>query len=62
MYCYYELYELDGADIGEATYAVLIQPGEEIVTGDGRKLRVIDLLPFEEDDSPFVGALRVEPV
>ncbi len=36
----YKLYELDGEEAGEAHYAVLIQPGEIIWTGDGRKLRV----------------------
>jgi hypothetical protein len=40
---------------------VLIEPGEIIWTGDGRKLRVVDVVPVEEDDSPFVGFLRVEP-
>jgi hypothetical protein len=32
----------------------------EIVAGDGRRLRVLDVVPFEEDDSPFVGLLQVE--
>ena len=40
---------------------MLIEPGEIIWTGDGRKLRVVDVVPVEEDDSPFVGFLRVEP-
>jgi hypothetical protein len=57
----YRLFELDGAECGEAHYAVLIEPGEIIWTGDGRKLRVVDVVPVEEDDSPFVGFLRVEP-
>jgi hypothetical protein len=38
-----------------------IEPGEIIWTGDGRKRRVVDVVPVEEDDSPFVGFLRVEP-
>jgi hypothetical protein len=40
---------------------VLIEAGETIWTGDGRKLRIVDVLPVEEDASPFVGLLRVEP-
>jgi hypothetical protein len=36
--------------------------GETIFTGDGRKLRVVDVVPVEEDRSPFVALLRVEPV
>jgi hypothetical protein len=51
-----------GADAGEAHYAVLIEPGETIWTGDGRKLRVVDLVPVEEEGSPFVGFLKVEPL
>jgi hypothetical protein len=42
----YRLYEADGTDSGEAHYAVMVQPGELIFTGDGLKLRVIDVLPF----------------
>jgi len=57
----YRLFELDGAECDEAHYAVLIEPGEIIWTGDGRELRVVDVVPVEEDDSPFVGFLRVEP-
>jgi hypothetical protein len=57
----YKLYEFDGTETDEAHYAVLIEPGEIIWTGDGRKLRVVDLLPTVEPGLPFVGLLRVEP-
>jgi hypothetical protein len=41
--------------------AILIKPGEEIHLAAGPRFRVIDVVPFdEEDDSPFVGMLRVE--
>jgi hypothetical protein len=57
----YKLHEADGSDAGEAHYAFLVKPGETIVTGNGRKLRVIDVIPFtDEDESPFVAMLRVE--
>ena len=57
------MYELDGTETGEAHHGVLIAAGEIIWTGDGWKLRVVDLVQFEEEDaSPFVGLLRVEPV
>ena len=57
----YKLHEADGSDAGEAHYAFLVKPGETIVTGIGRKLRVIDVIPFtDEDESPFVAMLRVE--
>jgi hypothetical protein len=37
----------------------MIKPGEEILYGNGRRFRVVDVVPFE-DESPFVGMLRVE--
>lgn len=57
----YRLHLEDGSDAGEATYSVLIRPGEEILVGNGRRFRVLDVVPFEEEDeSPFVGLLQVE--
>jgi hypothetical protein len=32
----YRLHLEDGSDAGEATYAVMIKPGEEILVGNGR--------------------------
>jgi len=56
----YRLYLEDGSEAGEAHCAVMIQPGETIWTGDGRKLRVVDVVPVEELGSPYVGLLKVE--
>jgi hypothetical protein len=57
----YRLHLEDGSDTGEATYAMMINPGEEILVGNGRRFRVVDVIPFEEEDeSPFVGLLQVE--
>jgi hypothetical protein len=40
-----------------------VRPGEEILVGNGRRFRVVDVVPFEEEDaSPFVGLLQVEAV
>jgi hypothetical protein len=39
----------------------MIQPDEIIWTGDGRKLRLLDLLQ-EDGDSLFAGLRMVEPV
>lgn len=58
----YRLFDLDGADNGEAYYAALIKASETILTGDGHKLRVLDVVPVDEKDSPFVRLLRVEPL
>jgi hypothetical protein len=57
----YRLFDADGADQGEGYYAVLIDEGDIIWAGD-RKLRVVAVVPVEEEDSPFVGFLSVEPV
>ena len=56
----YRLHSPDGDDLGEATYAVMIKPGEEIHLGSGQRFRVLDVVSFDEDESPFVGLLQVE--
>ena len=59
----YRLHLEDGGDAGTATYSVMIRSGEEIHVGAVQRFRVIDLVPFEEQDaSPFVGLLQVEAV
>jgi hypothetical protein len=42
----YRLHLEDGSDAGEATYAQMIKPGEEILLGAGRRVRVLDVVPF----------------
>ena len=57
----YRLHSPDGDDLGEATYGQMIHAGEEILVGNGRRFRVVAVVPFEEEDeSPFVGLLQVE--
>jgi hypothetical protein len=57
----YRLHSPDRDDLGEAVYAVLIKQGEEIHVNGGKRFRVLDVVPFdEEDESPFVGVLQVE--
>lgn len=56
----YRLYEADGTEAGEATYSLMIKPGEIVWASDKRKLLVIDVVPTEEEDSPYVGMLMVE--
>jgi hypothetical protein len=36
--------------------------GAEIVASDGRHLRVLDVLPTDDDSDQYTGLLRVEPV
>ena len=59
----YRLHLEDGSDAGEATYAQMIRLGDEIHLAGGQRFRVVDVVPFdEEDESPFVGLLQVEVV
>ena len=38
-------------------------PAEEIIAGGNQRFRVLAVVPFEEEDeSPFVGLLRVEAI
>jgi hypothetical protein len=57
----YRLHYEDGSDAGEATYAQNINPGDTIYIGKGDELRVLDVVPIAEEDSPFVALLKVEP-
>jgi hypothetical protein len=56
----YRLHLADGSDVGDATYAVMIYPGEEIVAGDNEHFHVLAFLPLEDEGSPFVELLQVE--
>jgi hypothetical protein len=37
-----------------------VKCGEEILVGNGRRFRVLDVVPIDEEDSPLVGLLQVE--
>jgi hypothetical protein len=57
----YRLHMPDGDDLGEATYAVMIKPREEILFGNGQRFRVLDVVPFDDEDrSRLIGLLQVE--
>jgi len=56
----YRLHLEDGSDAGEVTYAVMVKPGEEILVGNGRRFRVLDVVPIEEE-SRFSGCYGLRP-
>jgi hypothetical protein len=56
----YRLHTVDGDDVGEATYPDRVKVGEELFFGGRRRFRVLDVVVFDEDESPFVGLLQVE--
>ena len=58
MFYRYKLYEADGSDAGEAHCAFLVEPGETIITGAGRKVRVLAVVPVEVEGSPYAGLLQ----
>ena len=47
----YRLHSPDGDDLGEATYAVIVKPDEEIIAGNNQHFRVLDVAPFERRTS-----------
>lgn len=56
------LRDLDGDDAGEFRTSTLAWGlGETFTTGDGRRLRIVDMLPVPESDDPrLAGAWMVE--
>jgi hypothetical protein len=55
----YLVFTADGVGSGESCYEVPIETGDVIVTGDGRRHRVVDVVAVEEDNR-FVGFLMVQ--
>jgi hypothetical protein len=56
----YLVFTADGRNSGEACYEVPIEPDDFIVTGDGRRHRVVDVIAVEAG-SRFAGFLIVRP-
>jgi len=53
----------DGSEAGDAAYADNVNPGEQLMLGPGRFVRVLELVPVDDvDGSPYVALLKVEPV
>jgi hypothetical protein len=57
----YRLFDADGNDMGEMRLGyVTWRPGDDIYLGPDKTLRVLDVLPVDEPDSPYAGFLKVE--
>ena len=56
----YKLHTPLGEEIGEATYRFLIEPGEELTVGDNQRVRVVKVVPIEEQGPDLVAVLYVE--
>ena len=50
----------DGSDVGEASYPSMVKVGEELFFGGGRRFRVLDVVPIDDEDAKYVGLLRVK--
>ena len=59
-YFRYRLFDVDGSDIGDAGYALIVRPGDLISTLDGRELRVTALVSLDDKHSPYTALLQVE--
>lgn len=51
----YKLHYEDGSEAGDAAYADNVNPGDELMLGPGKVVRVLDVVPIDEEDSPYVG-------
>ena len=56
----YKIHSPDGDALGEATCAMMIRPGEEIIAGGNQHFRVLDVVPLNVENSKIVGLLQVE--
>jgi hypothetical protein len=43
-------------------YADNVRPGDELMLGPGKFIKVLDVVSIEEEGSPYSGLLRVEPI
>jgi hypothetical protein len=59
----YKMHYEDGSEAGDAAYADNVNPGDELMLGPGKFVKVLDVVPVEDvAGSPYVALLRVEPV
>jgi hypothetical protein len=57
----YRLYDADGNDLGEMRLGnVPWNHGDTIYLSADKTLRALDVVPVEEEDSPYAGLLTVE--
>jgi len=58
----YQLVTTEGVELGATVYSVGINPGETVHVGSGQRLRVLDVVVFEDEGSDWVGLLKVVSV
>jgi hypothetical protein len=50
----------DGSEAGDAAYADVVNPGDELMLGPGRFVKVLELVPVDEEGSPYAALLKVK--
>lgn len=55
----YRVYDAEGNELGEATFAQLLRPGEAIWLSGARKFEILDVVETLEDSSRYAGLLKV---
>jgi hypothetical protein len=58
----YKLHYEDGSEAGDAAYADNVNPGDELMLGPGKFVRVLDVVTVDDEGSPCVGLLKVEAI
>ena len=57
----YRLFDADGNDLGEMRLGdAPWKPGDEIFLGAGKRLKVLDVVPVNEDGAKYEALLKVE--
>jgi hypothetical protein len=58
----YKMHYEDGSEAGDAAYADNVNPGDELMLGPGKFVRMLDVVRVDEEGAPFVRLLKVEAV
>ena len=56
----YKLHDQDGSEAGDAAYADNVNPGDELMLGPGKFVRVLEYVPVDVEGSPYTALLEVE--
>jgi hypothetical protein len=59
----YRLFSSDGDALGELhTIVTNWRVGETLLTGDGRRFRILAIVPVDDQTSPYRGFFEVDPL
>jgi hypothetical protein len=58
----YKIHYEDGSEAGDAAYADWVNVGETVMLGPGNTVRVLAVVPIDEEGSPYAGLLQVEAI